>query len=46
MNFKIGNVQNGPNQLLLLELILNTNKDSSYYIDRYGILRKLNSLSN
>lgn len=44
LNFKIGNVHNGPNPLLLLKLILNTNKDNSYYI--YGILRKLNSLSN
>lgn len=32
VNFQTGNVRNGPNQLLLLKLILNTNEDNSYYI--------------
>lgn len=40
-NFKTGNVQNGPN---LLQLILDIIKD--YLYSTYGILRKLNCLSN
>lgn len=47
VNFKVGNVWNGPNQLLLLKLILNTIKRRFIpyiYTYIYGILRKLNSL--